>query len=98
MQKPRGDIPAVSSGFSAISRSHRMRKTEKLPLLSAVGVFRLGFGKKRGRKEVLRRRKEAAHGFRNLSVYKISFFFELQMTHLKTKFDEFMNEPFRLPR
>ena len=35
--------------------------------------------------------KEAAHGFRNLSVIKITCSFERQMTQMKTKFDEIMN-------
>ncbi|MGN1016828.1 MAG: hypothetical protein ACI4PL_07500, partial [Faecousia sp.] len=36
--------------------------------------------------------KEAAHGFRNLSVYKLSSGFEQQITDLKTKFDQFVNK------
>jgi len=47
----------------------------------APGFSAKGFGKKRGRKEDLRRfRKEAAHGFRNLSVIKILFGFEHRIT------------------
>ena len=38
------------------------------------------------------RRKEAAHGFRNLSVYKILSGFEQPITDLKTKFDQFVNK------
>ena len=44
--------------------------------------------------------KEAAHGFRNLSVIKISVVFERSVTQIKTKNDFFMNKPvyfFRLP-
>ena len=49
------------------------------------------FGKKRGRKEDLRSGKGAAHGFRNLSVIKILFGFELPIAELKTKNDKIMN-------
>jgi hypothetical protein len=40
----------------------------------------MGFGKKRGRKEDLRWKGYAAHGFRNLSVIKIYGLFELPIT------------------
>ena len=47
------------------------------------------------RREVEKRiygvRKEAAHGFRNLSVIKILFGFEHRIKELKTKNDEIMN-------
>ena len=55
--------------------------------------------KKRGRKEVLRRERIAAHGFRNLSVIKIPWGFEREMTLLKTKYDYFVNiMPWGIPR
>ena len=57
-----------------------------------TGVPAKGFGKKRGRKEDLRSRKEAAHGFRNLSVIKIIPGFEHPITDLKTKSDKFVNK------
>jgi len=37
--------------------------------------------------------KEAAHGFRNLSVYTIVLAFERPVTQMKTKFDEIVNNP-----
>ena len=46
------------------------------------------------RREVEKRiyiRKGAAHGFRNLSVIKISARFEQPITELKTKFDKTVN-------
>ena len=52
-----------------------------------------GFRKKRGRKEVLRRRKAADHGFRDLSGYSVNFGFERGVTQMKTIFDFFMNKP-----
>ena len=66
------------------------KKTHRL-LQTPVCFPAKGFRKKRGRKEDLRSRKEAAHGFRNLSVIKILWGFEHQITELKTKFDNFMN-------
>ena len=59
--------------------------------MAGAGVPAKGFGKKRGRKEDLRSRKEAAHGFRNLSAIKIPVHFEQPITELKTKFDKNMN-------
>ena len=38
-------------------------------------------------------RKEAAHGFRNLSVIKIPVVFERLVTQIKTKIDFFVNKP-----
>ena len=46
------------------------------------------------RREVEKRiyvRKGAAHGFRNLSAYKVLVGFEQPITELKTKFDKFVN-------
>ena len=63
-------------------------------MLCSIGVSAKGFGKKRGRKEDLRSGKEAAHGFRDLSVIKIKAKFEQQITELKTKFDLFVNKSF----
>ena len=60
-------------------------------MLYSTGVSAKGFGKKRGRKEDLRSGKEAAHGFRNLSVIKILFGFEHRIKKIKTKIDKFMN-------
>ena len=65
-------------------------------MLYSTGVSAKGFGKKRGRKEDLRSGKEAAHGFRDLSVIKIQGSFEQPITELKTKFDHFMNKSFFL--
>ena len=55
---------------------------EKSPVaVTTPGVSAKGFGKKRGRKEDLRGvRKEAAHGFRNLSVIRVLFGFEHRIT------------------
>ena len=62
--------------------------------MAGAGVPAKGFGKKRGRKEDLRSRKEAAHGFRNLSAIKIPGEFEQQIAELKTEFNENVNNPF----
>ena len=56
----------------------------------------MGFLCKKGleRREVKKEycgRKEAAHGFRNLSVYKLPKTFERPITKLQTKIDIFMN-------
>jgi len=46
------------------------------------------------RREVEKRiGKEAAHGFRNLSVIKIPVVFERAVTQIKTKIDFFVNKP-----
>ncbi len=51
------------------------------------------------RREVEKRiSKGAAHGFRNLSVFKIPDVFERVVTQIKTKIDFFMNKPvYRVP-
>jgi hypothetical protein len=65
----------------------------KDPTTATVVSFCIrGFRKKRGRKEELRRRKGAARGFRNLSVYKIPTLFERRINQMTTKFDEIMNK------
>ena len=58
---------------------------------SGVLPLQKGFGKKRGREKKVYCRKEAAHGFRNLSVYKLQNTFERPITKLKTKIDDFVN-------
>ena len=71
----------------------------KPPLLYGNGGFREREKKKRGRKEdffntnKIQRLKGAAHGFRNLSVIKISLPFEWSVTQMKTKSDEIVNKP-----
>jgi len=59
----------------------------KRPLLHATAFSAFNFGKKRGRKRGFAGRKEAAHGYRNLSAINIQGGFERQITKLKTKYD-----------
>ena len=64
---------------------------EKTRCFIATGFSQKGFE----RREVEKRStmgKEAAHGFRNLSVIKIIPGFEQQLTNLKTKSDKIMNK------
>ena len=63
-------------------------------MLFSTGVPAKEFGKKRGRKEDLRSEKDAVHGFRNLSIFKIVRKFEQLITELKTKFVHFVNKQF----
>ena len=64
----------------------------KAPDGETIGGFRLGFGKKRGRKEDSteseRKRLTASATF---LVFKILGAFEQPITELKTKFDKFVN-------
>ena len=55
-------------------------------------MFAKGVRKKRGRKEDLRSRKAAAHGFRVLSGYRIPDGFEHGLTKIKTENRIFMNK------
>ena len=68
------------------------RRCGKTPDGSPIGGFRLGFGKKRGRKEdsteFERRRLTASATF---LVFRILGGFEQPITELKTKFDKFVN-------
>ena len=66
----------------------------KTPAADAAGVSGKRNRMKRGRKEDLRIRKGAAHGFRNLSAIKIPGEFEQQIAELKTEFNENVNNPF----
>jgi len=65
--------------------------SEKKPAALGSGLFPLGVGKKRGRKEFYGG-KGADHGFRVLSVIRINWGFEQQMTQMKTKCVEIMNK------
>ena len=68
------------------------RRCGKTPDGRTIGGFRLGFGKKRGRKEdsteFERRRLTASATF---LVFRILGGFEQPITELKTKFDKFVN-------
>ena len=74
-----------------LQNSCSFKRWENPGARAGAGVPAKGFGKKRGRKEDLRSRKEAAHGFRNLSVIKILLGFEQAITEMKIKNDEIMN-------
>ena len=71
-----------------------LRRMKTPAALPAAGVLCKRNRKKRGRKEDLRSRKGAVHGFRNLSAIKIILGFEQQIAELKTKFYENMNLPY----
>ena len=62
----------------------------KDPLPKSSGSFAKGILERREVERVCDR-KEAAHGFRDLSVIKIIPGFEQRLTDLKTKIDKFMN-------
>ena len=67
--------------------------TEKTPAAFGSGGFlQKGLERREVEKRIYLSGKEAAHGFRNLSVYKISSGFEHPITDLKTKFDQFVNK------
>jgi hypothetical protein len=61
--------------------------------LAAGFLAKRGLGKKRGRKRIYGR-KEAAHGFRRLSVIIITAGFERRLTKLQTNQDEIVNKKF----
>ena len=68
-------------------------RTEKTPAAFGSGGFlQKGLERREVEKRIYLSGKEAAHGFRNLSVYKIPSGFEHPITDLKTKFDQFVNK------
>ena len=73
-------MPGIHRSISEKICTAIFMKTENPGSFAATGDSAKGFGKKRGRKEDLRSRKEAAHGFRNLSVIRILFGFERPIT------------------
>ena len=66
-------------------------KKQEKSVAKATDFSCWGLERKRGRKEFYGG-KGAAHGFRNLSIIKITRDFEQPMSQMKTKFDQIMNK------
>ena len=74
-------------------KKNKVTRSQKGPAAFGSGGFlQKGLERREVEKRIYLSGKEAAHGFRNLSVYKISAGFEHPITDLKTKFDQFVNK------
>ena len=85
-------MPIVCIYRNAMLQFHipqQAHTNEKNPLLITAGSSQKGLERREEEKRIYG--KATAHGFRNLSVYKIQDRFERAVSEMKIKFDKFVN-------